>query len=143
MRSPLVLYWDSSALVSVLVPDPQREEALRWAQGPATHVISTLAWTEVLAVIARFQRERKISARAAEAAREEIGQAPWERFQDSPDWIILRELASRWTLPGADLWHLALAKTLQQERPELRLLSFDDRLSKAAAGEGLAATTPT
>ncbi len=138
MRSPLVLYWDSSALVSVLVPDPHREEALRWAQSPATHVISTLAWAEVLAVIARFQRERKISARAAEATREEIGQAPWERFQDSPDWAILRELASRWTLPGVDLWHLALAKTLQMERPELRLLSFDTRLTRAAAAEGLA-----
>jgi predicted nucleic acid-binding protein len=47
-------------------------------------------------------------------------------------------LASNWSLRGADLWHLAAAKTLQCELPELLLLTFDQRLYHAAAGENIA-----
>ncbi len=37
----------------------------------------------------------------------------------------------------ADLWHLALASTLTEDLPELKILTFDDRLAEAAAGEAL------
>jgi hypothetical protein len=40
-------------------------------------------------------------------------------------------------LRGADLWHLALAKTLQADLPELGLVTFDEALAEAAVGEGL------
>jgi hypothetical protein len=40
-------------------------------------------------------------------------------------------------LRGADLWHLASAKTLQEELPELILLTFDDQLMNAVTGERL------
>ena len=139
----LTLYWDSSAVISVLFPDSHHEQAAEWAHRSAIHVISTLAWAEVHSVISRLQCEGGIAAALVDAARSAQERDPWTRLQDPPDWNILRALALRWPLPGADLWHLALAKTLQQERPELRLLSFDDRLSKAVAGEGLAATTST
>jgi hypothetical protein len=46
-------------------------------------------------------------------------------------------LSSRYPLRGADLWHLAAAKSLQEELPELRLLTFDQRLMEAAQGEGI------
>jgi len=137
-------YWDSSALLIALLPDARRAEAVAWSRLPGTHLISTLTWAEVLSVISRYQRERKVPPSVADGAREEIGQEPWRRLSDPPDWLILRDLASKWILTGSDLWHLALAKTLQQDQPELGLLSFDARLSKAAAGEGLAApVTPT
>jgi len=135
-----VLYWDSSAVIAALLPDPHHDEAKPWADRPSAHIISTLTWAEVLAVISRVERDGKVPPTAAEAAREEISRPPWARVQESPDWVILRELATKWPLAGPDLWHLALAKTLQQEQPELRLLSFDARLSRAAAGEGLAAS---
>lgn len=144
VRGPaVVLYWDSSAVISALFPDLHHDEGSSWAGRTGTHIISTLAWAEVLAIISRFQRERKVSATAADAARQEIDRTRWTRVQESPGWITIRDLGSRWPLGGPDLWHLALAKTLQQERPELRLLSFDVRLAKAAAGEGLAPTTST
>lgn len=134
-----VLYWDGSAVMAALLPEPHHDDAQLWADRPGTHIISTLTWAEVLAAISRVEREGKIASTAASAAREEFGRPPWSHLQESPDWIIVRDLASKWPLTGPDLWHLALAKTLQHERPELRLLSFDERLSKAAAGEGLAA----
>jgi hypothetical protein len=46
-------------------------------------------------------------------------------------------LATKWPLRGADLWHLAAAKSLQTELPELAFLSFDLKLAAAAKGEGL------
>ncbi|MGH2424940.1 MAG: hypothetical protein ACRDF1_01465 [bacterium] len=42
----------------------------------------------------------------------------------------------KWSLRGADLWHLCTAKSLQSELPELRILTFDARLATAARGEG-------
>jgi len=50
----------------------------------------------------------------------------------------VRSLSSKWPLRGADLWHLAMAKSLQAELPELTFMSYDARLVAAARGEGLA-----
>ncbi len=72
------------------------------------------------------------------AAQEALSRRPWRRVNHIPRWDIIRELARTWSLKGADLWHLAAAKCLQEQLPELRLLSFDRRLLTAAHGEGLA-----
>lgn len=47
-------------------------------------------------------------------------------------------LSGKWSLPGADPWHLAPAKILEKELPELVLLTFDVQLREAGRGEGLA-----
>lgn len=51
--------------------------------------------------------------------------------------FFVKALASKWPLRGADLWHLAAAKTLQKDLPELTVLTFDNRLYVAALGEKL------
>jgi hypothetical protein len=38
----------------------------------------------------------------------------------------------RWNAALGELWHLATAMTLKREFPELRLLTFDQRLKTAA-----------
>lgn len=73
----------------------------------------------------------------AGAAREVLATGPWRRANVTPDWELVVSLTRRWPLRGADLWHLAAAKELQTDLPELTLLSFDARLATAAAGEGL------
>jgi predicted nucleic acid-binding protein len=62
---------------------------------------------------------------------------PWRRLNLSPEWEDIAQLSEKWNLRGADLWHLATAKSIQREIPELCLLTLDERLRKAAAGEGL------
>ena len=62
---------------------------------------------------------------------------PWRRIHLSPAWEDLQDLCTKWPLRGADLWHLAVAKRIQQELPELSLFTFDERLKSAANGEGL------
>ncbi len=132
------VYWDTSAVLSALFRDGHSDEASRRARGSAVHFLSTLAWAEVHAVIARIGRERVLAKVLVAAAREVLEEGPWRRLNASPDWKLMRSLSSKWPLRGADLWHLAVAKSLQTELPELTFFSFDSRLAAAAQGEGLA-----
>jgi len=121
-----------------LFDDRHSDEAQKRAHGDELHFLSTLAWAETHAVIARIERERALAAVLADAAREALERGPWRRLDVSPPWTIVRTLASKWPLRGAALWHLAVAKSLQGELPELTFLSFDARLAAAARAEELA-----
>jgi len=132
------VYWDSSAILSALFRDRHSEEASRLARRSAVHFLSTLAWAEVQAVVARIERERALARVLVAAALEALEGGPWRRLNAVPEWKVVRALSSRWPLRGPDLWHLAAAKTLQSELPELTFLSFDARLVAVAQGEGLA-----
>ena len=132
------VYWDTSAVLSALFRDGHSDEASRRARGSAVHFLSTLAWAEVHAVIARIERERVLAKVLVAAAREVLEEGPWRRLNASPDWKLVRGLSSKWPLRGADLWHLAVAKSLHTELPELTFFSFDSRLAAAAQAEGLA-----
>jgi len=131
------LYWDSSAVLSALFQDRYSGRATAAARRAGLHLLSTLAWAEVHAVIARVERERALAGILVNAAREALELGPWRRVNISPDWRLLRDLAQKWALPGADLWHLGAAKTLQPELPDLSVLSFAAALTAAARGEGL------
>ena len=140
-KSVQVIYWDSSAVLSALFTDTHSKTAKKWSIAKGVHFISTLTFAEVTAVIARMQRERFISDTLSQAAFEVLDAGPWRRISTWPEWKITRALSYRWPLRGADLWQLATAKTLFREFPELILLSFDNRLKKAAAREGLGKST--
>jgi predicted nucleic acid-binding protein len=132
------VYWDTSAILSALFRDRHSNEASRRARGSEVHFLSTLAWAEVHSVIARMERERVLARVLVAAAREALEGGPWRRLNAVPDWKYVRILSTKWPLRGADLWHLAVAKSLQAELPELTFMSFDARLAAAAQGEGLA-----
>ena len=140
MRSEVAgaVYWDSSAVLSALFRDRHSAEASKRARGSEVHFLSTLAWAEVHSVIARMERERVLAKALVAAAREALEGGPWRRLNAVPDWKSVRSLSAKWPLRGADLWHLAVAKSLQAELPELTFMSFDARLAAAAHGEGLA-----
>lgn len=130
------VYWDGSAVLSALFRDRTSDEASRRARSSEVHFLSTLAWAEVHAVIARMERERVLAKVLIAAAREAFEGGPWRRLNAVPDWKLVRSLSLKWPLRGADLWHLAVAKSLQPELPELAFISFDARLAAAARGEG-------
>jgi len=131
-------YWDASAAIEALIPAQRSEIAAAEAKSDGINLLSSLAWAEVHSVIARLQRQRSITAALANDARKELQTRRWRWTNVVPVRTVVLELASRWQLRGADLWHLAAAKTLRADRPELRLFTFDDRLRAAAEGEGLA-----
>jgi predicted nucleic acid-binding protein len=136
-NNALLIYWDSSAILSALFTDTHSDKAKKWADETGLHFISTLAYAEVSAVISRMKREHILAETLVNAAFEVLDQGPWRRIFTWPEWEIVRDLSARWTLRGADLWHLATATTLRIELPELALLTFDKRLEKAARGEAL------
>jgi predicted nucleic acid-binding protein len=136
-NNTLLIYWDSSAILSALFSDTHSDTAKKWADETGLHLISTLAYAEVSAVIARMKREHVIAETLVNAAFEVLNQGPWRRIHTVPEWELVRALSARCTLRGADLWHLATATTLRKELPELTFLTFDQRLKKAARGEAL------
>ena len=136
-EAPAVVYWDSSALLSALFTDNHSKRAKKWADTEGVHFVSTLAYAEVCAVVARLQRERYLTRTLTDAAHEILDAGPWRRIYTQPDWVLMRTLSTKWPLRGADLWHLCTAKRLGREFPELKLLSFDKRLNAAAKAEGL------
>lgn len=132
-----VVYWDTSAIMSVLFKDEHSEKAKSLANQEGVHLISSLGYAEACAVVARIKREGFLTDMLIEAAFEVLETGPWRRLLISPLWEELRGLCEKWSLRGADLWHLAAAKRIQKELPELTLFTFDDILKNAALGEGL------
>ena len=132
-----VIYWDSSAVLSALFTDSNSHTAQKWSGAKGVHFVSTLTFAEVSAVINRMQRERLISETLHQAAFEVLDNGPWRRVSTWPEWEIIRSLSAKFPLRGADLWHLATAKSMHAEFPELFLLSFDKRLTKAAESQSL------
>ncbi len=132
------VYWDTSAVLSTLFRDRHSKEAAARVRTSAVHLLSSLAWAEVHAVIARIERERALAKVLVDASREALEWGPWRRVNASPDWKLIWSLSSKWPLRGADLWQLATAKSLQIDLPELTFFTFDARLAAAVHGEGLA-----
>ncbi len=137
MDSQPVVYWDTSAIVSVLFKDEHSENARGLADAEGVHLMSSLGYSEACAVLARIGREGVLADILVKAAFEVLENGPWRRLRISPLWEDLRSLSTKWPLRGADLWHLAAAKHIQKELPELTLFTFDERLKIAAEGEGL------
>ena len=131
-ESPGVVYWDTSAVLSVLFTDTHSETAHQWQRSPGLHLISSLAHAEACAVIGRLTRDSIVSVLQADQALAILERGVWRRITALPDWDVVRDLARETVLRGADLWHLGLSVTLRRDLPELRLLSFDDRLREAA-----------
>ncbi|MCF8108109.1 MAG: type II toxin-antitoxin system VapC family toxin [Desulfohalobiaceae bacterium] len=132
-----VIYWDASALLSFLFKDSHSGEARTWGEATGVHLISSLAWAEVCAVIARMRKEHIVTEQHVQDAFRTLQQGPWSRMSGLPEWDITQRLCHRSSLRGADLWHLSAAKSLQKELPELILLTFDGKLKQAAHDEGL------
>jgi predicted nucleic acid-binding protein len=136
-QPPLILYWDASAILSVLVQDIHSRVAARWSVREGLHLVSTLGWAETTAVLHRLAGEGHITKVLLESALESLAAGPWRLVQRGPDQEAIDSLAPRHALRGADLWHLAQVRTLLGELPSLKMLTFDRRLREAAESEGL------
>ena len=126
-ESSLVVYWDASAAISLLFNDIHSETALIWWKKGTVHILSSLAYVEVAAVIARLERTGILDSSSTETALAKFTGLGWRKTKILPDDTIIAP-------------YLACACTLHSQLPELRLLTFDSRLHDAAVGEGLVAT---
>ena len=137
MKDKPVIYWDTSAIISVLFKDTHSQEAWSCSRQEGIHLLSSLAIAETYAVINRIDRERILPEILINAALEAFEQGPWHSINMNPDNKQIKILGRKWPLRGADLWHLAMTCTLRESLPEIRILTFDQRLLIAARGEEL------
>jgi predicted nucleic acid-binding protein len=136
-EKPAVIYWDASAILSALLKDEHSQDTQKWANRSGYHFLSSLAYSEVVAVLSRIRRGGDMAEILVDAAMEVLETGPWRRLNVLPQWDRLKDLSEKWPLRGADLWHLSTAKGLQEQFPELHLLTYDRQLKTAALGEGL------
>jgi len=83
------------------------------ANMPATHVMSSLAWAETHAVIARIERERALANALVDAARETLSRGPWRRLMLEPDGTNVVRLARAWPLLSRDSGTYVFASRLR------------------------------
>jgi uncharacterized protein len=131
-----VVYFDSSALVKLLVEEVGSElSAALWDACDAPFS-SPLAYSEVRAALAAARRNRELSAPRLERLK-----LQWEQYWSAIEVVELRpavaahagELAEAHGLRGADAIHLASALVL---RPlDVVMTVWDRRLHSAAAAE--------
>jgi predicted nucleic acid-binding protein len=136
-----VIYFDSSALVKLLVEEEGSDLAAELWDGCDAAVSSRLAYPEVRAALAAAGRNHDLDPAGQAAA-----QDAWEEYWSATRPVELTqaveqnagELAPRHALRGADAVHLASALALGQ--PGLILAAWDRRLRDGAQAAGLAIT---
>lgn len=129
------LYWDASAVISLLIADPHTRKARQAAHPDGFHLLSSLSVAEVLSVLSR-RKTGDVSAQKEEFSRE-LDEGNWSLDLTGPSSKTLKSLSAHHPLRGADLWHLAKALELKVEIPELRLITFDADLANSCRQEGL------
>lgn len=133
-----IVYFDSTALVKLLVEEDGSELAAQLWDGCDAPVSSRIAYPEVCAALAAAGRNRQLTARAQSSA-----EATWEEFWSATRAIELTEhvarhageLARTHGLRGADAVHLASALALDDA--EVVVAVWDTRLRDGAQVAGL------
>ncbi len=134
-----VVYFDSSALVKLVLDEPGSDIAAQLWNGCDAALSSRLAYPEVRAALASARRNHVLTtSEEREAATE------WELFWGSMRPVELSadverasgELASLHHVRGADAVHLASALAL--DLANLTVAVWDKRLHAGAAAAGLA-----
>lgn len=134
-----VVYFDSSALVKLLVEETGSEVAAQLWDGCDAAVASRLAYPEVRAALAAAGRNHDLDEAdlaAAELAWTEYWSATRPVELTHPVEQHAGQLAAEYTLRGADAVHLASALALGD--PELIVAAWDRRLRDGVSAAGLA-----
>lgn len=134
-------FWDTSAIVPLLVQQPQTEFALGQREGDPAVLVWWGTSVECASALCRLERESRLTGAELEQTLENLRalSAVWHVVQPSRK---LKALAQRLLrvhpLRAADSLQLAAALTLADGEPEtVEFLSFDQVLSHAGVKEGL------
>ena len=133
-------YWDSSALVALVVDEPQSAERRATIRRDPVIVTWWGSRIECASALNRLEREHRFEGDGLDRSMDQLGllSASWLEIEPLEQ---VRKRAIRLLrvhpLRAADALHLAAALTAADEDPErLDLVSSDDRLSAAARREG-------
>jgi predicted nucleic acid-binding protein len=133
----IVVYWDASAILSLLVEDQHSRTAMQTIVTDGVHLLSSLAESEVLAVLQRMKAEKRLSIENHEAILSSFENEPFRYIKIQPERDRINALSGRHILKGADLWHLAATLTITGDLPETKIFTFDNQLIRAAKSENV------
>jgi hypothetical protein len=141
-----VRFWDSSAVVPLLVRELASERLRRLHASDPVVIAWWGAEVECVSAVARAERVGRLSATgAAEGLRRLVAlRRGWHEIEPSEE---VREAAKRLLrvhdLRAADALHLSAAFVAAETRPaSLEFVCLDDRLRLAAGREGFAVAPP-
>jgi predicted nucleic acid-binding protein len=133
-------FWDSSALVPLIVAEKETDYCLKTLSGDQEMLIWCLSKVEVISALCRIVRDKKFSESDFNKAKKQFN----ELIQRAYEVKAIEKVRNRalrllevHPLRAADACQLASALVATQEDPDrLSILSFDERLKSAAAKEG-------
>lgn len=133
-------FWDTSALVPLLVAERETARVERWLREDAAVVVWTLTRAELLSALARRRRREPGAARRLQEARRELLSA-WERWSEVTAVDVVRRHAERLVenhpLRAADALQLGAALTAAENDPtSLDFVTLDRQQAAAAEREG-------
>ena len=135
----LIVYFDSSALASLFLPDePSHPLALEFWRSASRAVLGRLAYPEVRAAFAAAVHVGRLPRNSAQAATRRLDRLFEAAYVVDASRAIARhagDLAERHLLRGFDAVHLATALSLEVDG--LVFATHDGRLNRAAVREGL------
>jgi hypothetical protein len=138
-----VKFWDASAIVPLLIQEPQREAMLTLLDQDDVMLVWWGTPVECTSAIARRERDGSLTAPQAAASLERLRYLK-DRWHEVLPSAGLRTVAERLLrvhpLRAADSLQLAAAIVAAEREPEtLDLVSLDERLADAASREGFRA----
>lgn len=140
-----MIFWDSSAIVPLLVEEPASRSVTPWLAGDATMIVWWGTTVECVSALCRLERDGALSADGWTTAARRLDQLASGWLEVAPA-ATVRETARRLLrvhpLRAADALQLASAVEATEGRPAgLTFLTFDARLAQVAAREGFAVPT--
>jgi predicted nucleic acid-binding protein len=141
-----MIYFDSSALVKKYVHEVGSDRVRELSNQTPLLATSKLAWPEILSGLGRKRRENGLTEKDYNKAVETFA-ADWESFLivEFQDELLplMRQLAQKHALKGADLVHLSSVLWLQKAAQErMTLVASDKQLLKTAKVEKLDVLNP-
>ncbi|MGH8521845.1 MAG: type II toxin-antitoxin system VapC family toxin [Gammaproteobacteria bacterium] len=133
-------FWDSSAMVPLLVQEPMTPSLLRLLREDSVMHVWWGSEVECVSALARLEREAALASESMTQAMMRLRalRASWQEIQPAE---MLKEIAFRLLrvhkLRAADSLQLAAALVACESRPSsLEFVCLDERLSLAAQREG-------
>jgi hypothetical protein len=137
-----VKFWDSSALVPLVLQQPRTSDARELLEEDDELVVWWGSAIECASAIARLHRDEQLGATAERDARALLDTLRKSWFEVQPGDLV-REQALRLlrvhTLRAADALQLAAALEWAGAPTDADFVTFDDRLREAAVREGFKA----
>lgn len=141
-----MIFWDSSAVVPLLVREPCTDQVSALLRQGDTAIVWWSTVIEAWSALCRRQRQGGLSAADLEQARQRLDLLSQAWHEIAPSDVVREHtdnLLRRHPLRAADALQLGAALTLARGRPKgHRLATLDARLADAARSEGFSLALP-